>query len=141
MPALNNWEVFNHIRLVVAALTAPYRDLFSSFGVARQRHGSLLFSLKVETAEAIQTTAFVQPRGMFNRPVPNVSIYPPSHRLTDSSSPGYSIATDRLGQLQNRHKGILRHINGADRLQPLFTFGLFLQQLFLTGNVAAVALR
>ena len=45
-----------------------------------------------------------------------------------------------LIQLQNAHKRLLRNLHVADLAHALLAFLLLLQQLALTGNVAAVAL-
>src|SRR5690348_15343159 len=42
---------------------------------------------------------------------------------------------------QCRDEGLLRHLHPADHLHPLLAFLLLLQQLALTGDVTAVALR
>ena len=43
-------------------------------------------------------------------------------------------------QLQNGHEGFAGHGNGTEGTHPLLAFLLLLQQLLLTGDVAAVAL-
>lgn len=43
-------------------------------------------------------------------------------------------------QLQYAHKGFLWNLYVSDLAHPLLSFFLFFQQLFLTGNITAIAL-
>src|ERR1700722_13887088 len=63
---------------------------------------------------------------------PNRNIQPPTSK--------WPILTAALAHLQHSQESFLRNVHAPNPLHPLLAFLLFLQQLTLTGNVAAVAL-
>src|SRR5437879_12338592 len=63
-----------------------------------------------------------------------------SSGVVSTTSPRNAVWMTRLVNLQHRQEGLLRDLHGPHLLHPLLSFLLFLQQLALTGDVAAVAL-
>src|SRR6266567_9426954 len=63
-----------------------------------------------------------------------------SSGVVSTTSPRNAVWMTRLVNLQHRQEGLLRNLDRAHLLHPLLSFFLFLQQLALAGDVAAVAL-
>ena len=81
------------------------------------------------------------------------SAFPPYDRKTGPCAPATAGGADRpvsflslnfylliFIQFQHAHKGFLRNLHVSYLAHPLLTFLLLLQQLLLSGNIAAVAL-
>src|SRR5438034_6540885 len=79
------------------------------------------------------------------RPPRDRSRRPPAGRSMRSSGSGGRTAAWAASRLvldpQHREEGLLRDLDRSHHLHPLLAFLLFLEQLFLSGDVAAVALR